>query len=298
MRPVLSIIGAGRVGRALARKLRERGWKIAAVVARSEANARRAVRFIGAGQAQAGISSRVLTARVMLVATPDSAVGKVAAELAAVGAAELRGKVVLHTSGPLSASVLAPLQQHGAAVGSIHPLQTFTGIGLPALEGRIFTIDGDSAAVRIARQMARDLDGLPVRISGAAKAAYHAAATMACGQILAVVEAATRILMSIGMKRREAVRALTPLTRQMLQNFERLGPKAAWTGALSRGDYGVIEAHLLALKKFPPEYSEAYDALNNLAARVLAQDPSEILAQLGRIRRDTIPKLRATGGQG
>jgi predicted short-subunit dehydrogenase-like oxidoreductase (DUF2520 family) len=298
LRPTLSIIGAGRVGRALARKLRERGWKIAAVVATSEASARRAVRFIGAGRAQAGISSSVLAARVILVATPDSAVGKVAAELASIGVTELRGKVVLHTSGPLSASVLAPLQEHGASVGSIHPLQTFTGIGLPALEGRIFTIDGDSAAVRIARQIARDLDGLPVRISGAAKAAYHAAATMACGQILGVLEAATRILMSIGMKRREAVRALAPLTRQMLQNFERLGPKVAWTGALSRGDFGVVEAHVMALQQFPSEFSEAYDALNRLAARVLAQDPEEILTPLARIRRDTISKANATGGHG
>ena len=42
MENTLSIIGGGRVGRALGRRLRELGWKIGAVTTRSEASARRA----------------------------------------------------------------------------------------------------------------------------------------------------------------------------------------------------------------------------------------------------------------
>jgi predicted short-subunit dehydrogenase-like oxidoreductase (DUF2520 family) len=297
MRASIAIIGAGRVGRALGGKLRERGWKILAVVARSEASARRAVRFIGAGRPLAKISSQVLAAQTILVTTPDSAIAVVGEELARIGAEELRGKVVLHTSGGLSAGALAPLREFGAAIGSVHPLQTFTGIGKPSLEGRIFTIEGDTAAVRVARLMARDLGGLPVQIASDSKAAYHAAATMVCGQVLAIMEAATRVLMSVGMKRREAVRSLTPLARQMLQNFERVGPKAAWTGPLARGDYGVIEAHVLALRKFPAEYEAAYKALNRLAARVLAQDSEGILARLDEISAGEAAKANVTGGQ-
>ena len=40
MRRSLAILGAGRVGRALGRRLREEGWKIGAVVTRSAASAR------------------------------------------------------------------------------------------------------------------------------------------------------------------------------------------------------------------------------------------------------------------
>ena len=57
MEQSLAIIGAGRVGRALGRRLRELGWKIGVVVTRSEASSRRAVRFIGAGKAHAGLTS-------------------------------------------------------------------------------------------------------------------------------------------------------------------------------------------------------------------------------------------------
>jgi predicted short-subunit dehydrogenase-like oxidoreductase (DUF2520 family) len=296
MKRTLSIIGAGRVGRVLAERLRERGWKISAVVARTESSARKAVRLIGAGHAHATVTGGVLLSSLILICTPDSAIGEVTAKLARLGSEALDGKVVLHTSGALSADVLAPLRQYGASVGALHPLQTFTGVGMPTLEGRIFTIDGDPVAIRVARQIARDLGGLPVRISGAAKAAYHAAATMSCAQVLALVEAATQLLMSIGMKRREAVRAIVPLTRQMLQNFERLGPKAAWTGALSRGDFDVIQAHTAALQNSPAEYRDAYAALNRLAARVLAQNPDEVLALLHRPQETKTLKARASGG--
>ena len=296
MRRELAIIGAGRAGRVFARRLHELGWRIGAVVTRSEATARRAVRFIGAGRAQGRLSSAVLASRKILIATPDSSIPAVAEELAGIGGRELNGKVVLHTSGSLSSDVLAPARRFGASVGSIHVMQSFTGIGLPSMEGRVFAIEGDARAVRIARQMARDLGGLPVQISGAVKSLYHCAAVMACAQVLSLMEASTRLLMSTGMKRREAVRALLPLTRQVLLNFERIGPTPSWTGPLARGDYRVIEAHQRALRKFPPEFAAVYDALNRLSALVLAPDPEAVLAQLREISTPGFSKSIATGG--
>src|SRR5438093_289261 len=183
----LAIIGAGRVGRTLGRGLREAGWKIGSVVTRSEASARRAVHFIGAGKAWAGLTRQVLLSQVILITTPDD-------------------------------------------------------------------------------------------------------------QIAAVEEAATQLLVSLGMKRREAVRALLPLTRQVLDNFERLGPRAAWTGPLARGDFKVVRAHLQALRESPMEIAHAYEALSRLAARVLAQDTAGTLAELEKSSVKMITRAKATGG--
>ncbi len=280
MSGTLSIIGAGRVGRALGRRLRELGWKIGAVVTSSESSARKAVRSIGAGRAHAFLTRQVLAAQVILITTQDHSLATVAAELARIGAEELRGKIVLHTSGALSSDVLDPVRRCGAAVGSMHPLQTFSGVGVPPLEGRVFTIEGDVVAVRMARQMARALGAVPVQIEGSKKPLYHAAGALAAGNVLALMEAATRLMTAAGMKRREAVRALLPLTRQVLENFERLGPRAAWTGPLSRGDYGVVAAHTEAMKDLPPEFAQAYKEVNRLAAVVLAQDSATMLAEL------------------
>jgi predicted short-subunit dehydrogenase-like oxidoreductase (DUF2520 family) len=179
----------------------------------------------------------------------------------------------------------------------MHPLQTFSGVGLPLLEGRIFAIEGDSAAVRLARLMARALGAFPVHIEGSKKPLYHAAGALAAGSVLALMEAATGLMTAAGMKRREAVRALLPLTRQVLENFERLGPRAAWTGPLSRGDYGVVATHIDAMKDMPAEFVQAYESVNRLAALVLAQDSTAMLAELEKVAADKKAKVKATGGK-
>lgn len=297
MQRSLAIIGAGRVGRALGRRLREEGWRIGAVVARSEASARRAVRFIGAGQAHAAAVRSILASQVVLIAVPDDEIASVAAELSRIGGEELQGRVVLHTSGALDSRVLDPVRECGANVGSMHPLQTFTGKNVPSLEGRVFAVEGDTRAMRVAQQIARSLGASPARIEGEKKVLYHAAAAIAAGHVLAVEEAATQLLISLGMVRREAVRALLPLTRQVLENFERLGARAAWTGPLSRGDYKTVAAHLHALRDSPEEIAAAYEVLNRLAARVLAQDAAKMLDELEKVSAETKPKVKTRGNQ-
>ncbi len=327
MARTISIVGAGRVGRTLGKRLRELGWRIGAVVTQSPATARAAVRAIGAGIPQvlpanlfwanplrgSGLQLRhkrslgkgafalsasrpgldreapevnpfchALESDVILVAVPDGAIETVARRLAQKCGKACRGKVVLHTSGALDRSVLAPLARCGAATGSLHPMQTFSGRALPNLKGVIFAVEGDARARRAAQQIARHLGGVPVTIKGASKPAYHAAAVLVAGQALGLVEAATRILRRAGFTRRRAVAALLPLMRQMLDNFERLGPQAAWTGPVARGDLAVVAEHRKALKKFPREFREAYAALSLLAGRVLSKKPAATIQQLKR----------------
>ena len=280
MSPTLAIVGAGRVGRALGRELHRRGWEFGAVVTRSIRTARAAVHAIGAGRPTDHLTPQVAAADVVLIATPDEAIRPVAEELAQIGGAEWRGKIVLHTSGVLDSSVLEPLARAAAATGSLHPMQTFSGQNMPELAGITFGVEGSAAALKVARKMVREMGGVAVRLSGANKAAYHAAGTFACGRVLALVEAATRLLMAHGFTRRQAARALLPMTRQTLDNFERLGPRAAWTGPVARGDYATVERHVQALADFPCELFEAYASGSRLAAALLADDSKAVLQKL------------------
>jgi predicted short-subunit dehydrogenase-like oxidoreductase (DUF2520 family) len=274
MKRTISIVGAGRVGRTLAKRLRELGWRIGAVITRSRTSSRAAVRAIGGGVPHARLVREILATDVILFATPDEALAKAATELASAAGNECRGKVVLHTSGALDRSVLAPLARCGAATGSLHPLQTFTGRALPNLHGVVFAVEGDSRARRTAQQIARQLGGVPVTIKGTSKPAYHAAGALVAGHALGLVEAATQVLVGIGFTRRTAAAALLPLMRQMLDNFERLGPRAAWTGPIARGDYATVAKHAKALRRYPREFRESYAALSLLSARVLSKAPA------------------------
>jgi predicted short-subunit dehydrogenase-like oxidoreductase (DUF2520 family) len=283
MPETVSIVGAGRVGRALGRLLHGLGWRIGGVTGRSNSTARAAVRAIGAGQPLDAPTHEVLNSRVILITTPDGAIEDVAINLARLGGKEWSGKVVLHTSGALDPSVLQPLAELGAATGSMHPMQTFSNQNFPDLAKCIFGIDGGPAALQVARKMIHQMGGVAVRLSGANKAAYHAAGSFASVYVLTLMETATRILMTQGFKRRQAMRALLPLARQTLDNFESVGPLAAWTGPLSRGDFTTIEKHVKALGDFEPEYLEAYKTLSRLTADVLAAQPGAKLKQLDRI---------------
>lgn len=282
MTRTISIIGAGRVGKTVGRCLRRLGWRLEAVTARSEVHARAAVRWIGGGTPYGRLTPGVLAARLILLAVPDDSLAQIARELARLGGENLRGKIVLHTSGALDSGVLEPLQRRGASTGSIHPMQTFTGRGTPKLKNIVFAIEGAPAAVRAARQIARELGGAPVIIGRKEKAVYHAAGTLVAGHALALMEASTRILMRLGFTRDRALRTLLPLTRQMLENFEAVGPRGAWTGPIARKDYAVVAAHAKALRRLPVEFRDAYAALALLSGRVLADDPSKAIARIRR----------------
>jgi predicted short-subunit dehydrogenase-like oxidoreductase (DUF2520 family) len=268
---VVAIVGAGRVGSTIGRLLHQKGWRIGPVITRHTQTARAARRRIGNGQPQVGLSP-VLAADLILIATPDRAIAETAETLARITSSKAwSGKIVLHTSGALGSDVLKPLALRGAEIGSMHPLQTFSGRTVPSFAGCTFAIEGVPAAQRMARRISHELGGVPVVLPSRRKAAYHVAAALAAGHVLAVMEAAVRILVKAGFPRKRAVRALLPLTRQTLANYGRVGPRAAWTGPLSRGDFDVIERHLEALRQFPREYRQAYDALSRLGLNVLAR---------------------------
>jgi predicted short-subunit dehydrogenase-like oxidoreductase (DUF2520 family) len=286
MSRTISIIGAGRVGQTFAKRLYKLGWRIGAVVNRSPRTARAAVRAIGAGTPHSALTLQAFDADVILLSVPDDVLENVAQRLAKIGGAALtkksRAKIVLHTSGALDHRVLAPLARRGASTGSMHPMQTFSGRNAPRLDGVIFSIEGAPAARAAAQKIARSLGGTPVTISVSDKPAYHASGTIVAGHALSLVESATQTLMQIGFTRRRASEALLPLIRQMLDNYESLGPQAAWTGPLSRGDYATISKHAKALRRFPREFQDAYRALARLSARVLSKKPAATMNKVAR----------------
>jgi predicted short-subunit dehydrogenase-like oxidoreductase (DUF2520 family) len=291
MKRSLSIVGAGRVGRTLGRRLHRLGWPIGAVVTRSAATSRVAVREIGAGKPYSQLVPEIFDSNVILLTTPDGALSGVAGALAKFDETKLRGKIVLHTSGALDRTVIAPLARRGASTGSIHPMQTFTGRGAPKLEKVIFAVEGDRRATIVARKIARSLGGVPVTINSKNKPAYHAAGALVAGHGLGLIEAATQVLLKLGFSRGDSMRALLPLMRQMLDNFERLGPRESWTGPLSRGDFATVAKHTKALRNYPSEFNDAHAALALLASRVLSKNSAAASKHLKRALR------KSTGGK-
>lgn len=252
------IVGAGIVGRALGKALREAGLPVAAVVSRSAARARSAVRFIGEGVATTDPAKAGLGNLIML-ATIDRVLAQ-SAERVAAAARLQRGTIAFHCSGAFPGATIGALQAAGAAVGSLHPLQTFASPeeALVLLPGSSFAIEGDRRAVPTLKALARAVGGRPVLIEAEDKAIYHAAAAVTSNCVVAIAHLGSTMLGAVPSFSADPFTPLRSLLRGTLRNLERLGPAAALTGPIVRGDVETVQAHVDALARADVRLLPAY----------------------------------------
>lgn len=295
--PTISIIGAGRLGTALALALDRRGYSIEAIMARRLAHARRAAATIDA-HARA-LSATQLdslpSSNLIFITTPDDQIAHVAARLAASvekrkGLAQ--GRTAMHCSGALSSDVLSPLRAKGFATGSMHPLVSISDAsqGAESLRGAFYCIEGASAAVRIARAVVRDLGGESFSINSRDKALYHAAAVMASGHMVALFDIAVEMLKHCGLKEKRAHAVLLPLMESMLGNLSALDAAHALTGTFARADTATMLRHLDALTASSMDDAlGVYRLLGKRSLRLakkLGVD-GEALKKIGRVLEDS-----------
>lgn len=281
MAKTIALIGAGRVGQTLARGLRRRGYRIGQVVTSSRRTAQAATRFIGGGQPRARVEAGTTAADIVLIATRDREIGEAAHALAHLEA-DWRRKVILHTSGSLSSQDLGVLQEQGAAVGSVHPLYPFAQPLKAFPRGVVFGVEGDRRAVKEAEAIVHALGGRWLRVRAEEKPLYHAAAALVAGHLMTLVDLGVRMLGRAGVRLPEAREALLPLALSMLESYARQGPRA-WTGPLRRGDAETVWHHLVALKRLPKPYREAYVALGRAALGLYRVDRSRTTRELRRL---------------
>jgi len=277
----MAIAGAGRMGQALGRLLRERGESIAAVASRSPERAAEAAAFIGGGAKAATYAEIAQHAAHTLIAVPDDAIAPVAGMLAEAG---MRCGTALHTSGAYGPEALAALAEAGVACGTLHPLQTVASPqeGARVLPGVAFAIDGAPAAIAWAERLVAVLGGMPLHVPAASRPLYHAAAVMASNYPMALIFAAVMPMEEAGVGESIARRALEPLARTSLENAFRLGPVAALTGPIARGDADTVRTHLAALAAAPATVERLYRALG-LATLEIARRRGLAEAQAGVI---------------
>ena len=270
-KPTIAIIGAGRLGTALAIALEQKGYSIESLIARRRTTARKAANLLNSRPAAlAATEMRELpVVDMVLIATPDDQIPSIVDLFLRLDTASPRKPIALHTSGALSAKILAPLSKKGWTVGSLHPLASVSEprAGALALRGAYWCVEGDAAAVRVAKKVVRDLEGNSFSIASDFKPLYHAAAVMTAGNVVALFDVALEMLGRCGLKRTEAQRILLPLLLTAVQNLDGKDPAKALTGTFSRGDVETVKRHLAALKSH--ELTDALELYRLLGKRSL-----------------------------
>jgi predicted short-subunit dehydrogenase-like oxidoreductase (DUF2520 family) len=261
-KPTVSIVGAGRMGGALALTLASQGYAVEALVARRLRHARRVVNLLGhrAVALSALQIAELPPSDLIIVATPDDVITSVAKKLASTQPEFRADRVVLHTSGALSSKALTPLADVGFKTGSLHPLVSISdAVSGANLRGAFFCLEGDRTALRVGRLIVGDLGGHAFSIEPRSKALYHAAAVMASGNMTALFDIAIEMLAACGLSRRRAREVLLPLVQSAVANLSVMEPARALTGTFARGDLATVERHLAAIQEqWLPDVLAAY----------------------------------------
>jgi predicted short-subunit dehydrogenase-like oxidoreductase (DUF2520 family) len=229
----IAIVGAGRLGTALAVSLRASGLAVTGP--------------LGHGAGAEGCDA-------VLLCVPD-------AEIAAAAAAVAPGPLVGHCSGATGLDLLAGHEAFG-----LHPLMTVPAGGHADFAGAGCAVAGTTPrALAAAGQLASALGMQATEVADADRAAYHAAASIASNFLVTLEGAAERLAATAGVDRA----LLVPLVRAAVDNWALRGAAAALTGPIARGDAGTVARQRAAVGERAPDLLPLFDALAD-ATRALA----------------------------
>ncbi len=261
----LNLIGAGRVGRTLARLWHEAGrYQVQDVLTRSQLSAQEATGFIGAGRVVTQLTE-LRDAEVWLLAVPDRHIAEVAHALArTLGARQAR--VVLHCSGALGAAELQPLRERGCSVASAHCVLSFANpqAALAQFAGTPCALEGDAAAVTELELAFTQIGARCFALAAEHKLRYHAGAVFATNFVPVLQAVANQLWLDSGVPPDVAAHLNATLLKNAVENILNLGPAGALTGPAARGDVALVQEQAESVTAWNAQAGAAYAALSQL----------------------------------
>ena len=272
----IGFVGAGVLGSGLALALSAAGWRVNAIASRTPSSAERAANLIDGCAAMQTAQQVADGCDLVFVTTPDSAIAEV------TGAVTWRsGHGVAHCCGAASTELLDAAANAGAAVGAMHPFQTFAAIAGPQqaaerLNGVTFAIAATGWLAKFMPDLAASLGGRSIEIPDGMRPVYHASAVLSCGYLSTLLDAAVGLWTSMGFTEEDGLRAAVPLARATIEAIDRQGLTDAVTGPVVRGDAETIAAHL----------------------ELLSQNAAHLLPLYRQLTESSLPLARAKGIRG
>jgi len=223
---------------------------------------------------------------LLLIAVPDDAIATVCRAWSR-SSHGWHGRFAIHASGALSSEILEPLRRRGAHCGSFHPLTSLPRASFePGLfAGVTFGVEGDAAFRTLARSLVAGLRGRVLHLSPATKAAYHLAACLSSGYLLAYLTLISEAFeQKASMKPGQSMDGFLDLASATLRNAERAGLQRSLTGPILRADLGTLQLHEKVLRRMPDVYRTAY--------RILAEKLLDLGERSGRLKGAAARRVR------
>jgi predicted short-subunit dehydrogenase-like oxidoreductase (DUF2520 family) len=281
----IGIIGAGKVGVSIGFMMKRSGIAMRTISDVLDASLDTARTYLAEDVSYTKNNLDVVSAcDVIAITTQDRIIRDVVREIDA-GTGRLDGKIFFHTSGADPSSILKPLDEKGALLGSLHPLQTFPDIdsAISVLPDTYIFIEGDEGALGTLTSIGEKIGYRVQMIGSDDKVLYHLSAVFVCNLLCALYYAGERIMDAINID----LEPFLPIIRATLKNIENKGPLMSLTGPVIRGDLRTVEAHLMAMKDME-DYKDVYKVLSWIALKMTQERKM--------LDEETIRKLRSVLG--
>lgn len=265
----IGFIGAGKAANVIATALYDCGYTISSISSRKLSSATSLSHHIPGCVPSFNIQDTATECDIVFVTTPDDAIPLVAKSILWKSQC-----IVIHCSGSKTLEVLNPARDQGAQIGSLHPMQTFSGEtgNKESLKGVTFAIDGEDDVLDILRQLVSDLGGFPVKIAPELRPLYHLSAFLACGGLVTLVSKASSLWESMGYNDSTGLQSLLPLIKKTIENIESKGTYESMTGPVNRGDISTISEHISAIRKQSPDTMDIYKSISKYATKLSSQN--------------------------
>lgn len=281
----IGIIGAGKVGVSIGFMMKKSGIAVRAISDVLDASLDTARTYLAEDVSYANNNLDVVrTCDVIAITTQDRIIKDVVREIDA-GMGRLDGKVLFHTSGADPSSILKPLDEKGARLGSLHPLQTFPDIdsAIAVLPDTYIFIEGEKSALETLTFIGEKIGYRVQMIGSNDKVLYHLSAVFVCNLLCALYYAGEKIMDAINID----LEPFLPIIRATLKNIENKGPLMSLTGPVIRGDLKTVEAHIGAIDDME-EYKDVYKALSGIALKMAMERKT--------LDEDTVRQLKSILG--
>ena len=267
----VSIIGAGRVGSTLTMLLFRAGYRIVSVISRHQTSARKLARLVQCPQYSISLSDVHPATRIICIAVPEENILGIAEEISKSVHIDFSKLAVFHTSGSLSSDALLPLRKKMALTFSLHPIQSFSKSSslarqLDQMQQCVYGFEGEKAAIPIARQLVKSLQGVFVTIPKEEKFLYHIASVFASNYSVALLGVVDDVVKRIGGELTLA--HFKPLVRTSIENAFQQTPVQALTGPIARGNFASVKNQLQKLQNIDPSLAVLYQNIGLQALKM------------------------------
>jgi len=272
MKPSIALIGPGRVGSAICKRLQLAGYPITAVISRNEEQAKEACSFIGCTSTVAATQLPITPAtQIILLAVQDDQIEPVAQQLQSEKKLSPQTTLV-HFSGLHPAAIMGN-RFSDTTLLSLHPLLPFANrqIAFSKLAQCPCALESDTQdALVLGEQLVEAIGGTHFIIASDKKGLYHSAACIASNYLVTLLDSAQELLIKCGIEKDQVTPLLLPLVQASLDNMRQLGSEQGLTGPIVRGDVGTVAKHIEELQNNAPELLPLYQQLGQLTT-VLSQ---------------------------